>query len=473
MFKDDTRSAFTRQLQQSDWHAFSQILTPTLIAQAASQCTLEIVASPLAIPSLVWLAVAAAWLVATPFADMFRLTQQVLQDQNGYANSAAKKRRRGKSKHSPKPRDITQLPSEEAFVKARKRLPFEFWLALVSLLSDAFAQKYAQQVTFRGLRLLAMDGTLVNLPNWGALRKAFGAATNQSAQARAQARLVLLQFPLARIPFRFELTALREGEITVAKRLVAHLQANDLLLWDAGFWSYGLFWAVQQRGAFFAIRLTQKAKFKTLKKYDRNDRLVRWTPSRRWPNLPVSMDLRILRYKVPGFRTQQIVTNLLDRERLSYEDWFRLSWECDSEQRLLAGVYHRRWEIETTFRELKSVQGMEKGLRSRTAASIRFEIAGHILLYLLLRWLIMQAAEQSGCEPLQLSFAHALAELQGMRVALLTASVSWAKTLVQRLLDRIASHRVTWRPGRWFPRRKSSSNHRRAQQKRNRKSPVK
>lgn len=475
MFTDDTRAAYQQQLRQQDWRAFAEILTSAHILLAATRCGLRVVASPLAIPTLVWLAVAAALLLTTPFADLFRLLQQMLQDQPQFAQTSLgqkrRQRQRGESKHSPKPRDPSQPVSEEAFVKARQRLPFIFWLELLSLLADDFARHKAHLITFKGFRLVAMDGTTVNLPNRKALRVAFGGTTNQTNLTRVQARLVMLQFPQTRLPYRFELTAMHEGEVTAAKRLVTHLQADDLLLCDAGFWSYGLFWAVQQRHAFFAIRLRKRITLQSLQRLGPNEKLVRWTPSNRWKGLPRSMELRLLRYQVPGFRPQHIATNLLDRQRLSYDDWFRLSWQCDVEQRLLAGIAHRRWEIETSFRELKVVQGMEDSLRGRTEASIHFEIAGHVLLYFLLRCLIVQAAEQADCDPLHLSFAQALRELESIRPALLTATVDWAQVLVQRLLDRIGSHRVIVRPGRWYPRRKSSSNHRRAKQKRNSRKP--
>jgi len=41
-----------------------------------------------------------------------------------------------------------------------------------------------------------------------------------------------------------------------------------------------------------------------------------------------------------------------------------------------SGLYHRRWEIETTYFELKEVQGLERSLRGRTPETIQFEVAG-------------------------------------------------------------------------------------------------
>ena len=95
------------------------------------------------------------------------------------------------------------------------------------------------------------------------------------------------------------------GERTAAARLLEHLSPNDLVLMDRGFWSYGLFWQLQNRGAFFAIRLYPGVKPKTIRQLGPNDRLVQWTPSdRRWKKqgLPESIELRVIDYQVRGFR---------------------------------------------------------------------------------------------------------------------------------------------------------------------------
>ena len=63
--------------------------------------------------------------------------------------------------------------------------------------------------------------------------------------------------------------------------------------------------------------------------------------------------------------------------------------------------------------------------------------------------------------PLRLSFKQALTELQSLRHSLIIASPRWAKTLLSRLQERLASHVVPYRPGRHYIRRKKSSNYKR------------
>ena len=148
-----------------------------------------------------------------------------------------------------------------------------------------------------------------------------------------------------------------------------------------------------------------------------------------------------------------MVTNVLDTESITRDEWAGLATNRQVGRVLSDGLYHRRWEIETSLRELKVFQGMEGNLRSRNPDGIAYEIAGHVVLYLLIRWLMVEAAKAHDADPLRLSFTGAWNELQDLSHALLTSSRERVATvLLPRLLKRIATHRVASRPGRHYPR---------------------
>ena len=92
-------------------------------------------------------------------------------------------------------------------------------------------------------------------------------------------------------------------------------------------------------------------------------------------------------------------------------------------------------------------------MRSRTPEGIHYEVAGHILHYLLVRWLMVEAAVAAGVSPLRLSFTEALREIQGQWPSAVVAGARWLEqTLRPRLWQRLASHQVEERPGRTAPR---------------------
>jgi len=151
------------------------------------------------------------------------------------------------------------------------------------------------------------------------------------------------------------------------------------------------------------------------------------------------------------------LTNVLSTERLSHDDFCRLTTMAGVAEKLLPGLYHLRWQIETSFAEMKIGQQMEGGFRSKTPAGIGYEVAGHVVLYLLVRWLIVEAAVRHGVDPLRISFTNALRELRQVWATMVFSSPEWvARVLLPRLLERIASHIVPLRPGRSYPRKKKA-----------------
>lgn len=464
MFTDEHRRIVWDRIRQYDLRAFAGWLPPELLIAAATKAGIRIGKGPLYVANLAWLAVAAALHTSRSFADVLTLTLKLLADSEGFAstplgkernNAKRRKPRRRRSRHDPRRADGTVV-SEEAFTKARRVLSLDYWRALFTLLGQRFEAAHGEWIHWRKFRLLALDGTSISLPGWKRLATYFGTANNGKGKPAPQARLAMLQFPLARIPYRYELAPNHVGEKTLAVRLIEFLLPNDLLLLDRGFWSYGLFWQIQNRQAFFGIRLFKTATLKTLRRLGPKDRLVRYTPTdRRWrrAGLPESIELRVIEYQIKGFRPSAVVTNVLDPQVTTRADWVRLTVESEPGRRLDPGLCHRRWEIETTFFELKISQGMKTSLRSRTPEGIRYEIAGHVLFYFLVRWMMVEAATAHGQDPLRLSFTQALRELRDMSQTLTTASRQRvSQVLLPRLLARIGEHVVPQRPGRHYAR---------------------
>lgn len=483
MFKDEQRYEVWERIRQQDLRAFARLLPQSVFVEAAQQAGVRIVWSALALPQLVWLGILAAVFSTRSFASVLSLTVRMLDlSANGLPEPVAQarqkaRRRNGKrSKHDPRGQDPTTL-TEEAFAQARRRMPLVFWTVLIGLLTDRFEAQHPRLVRWKRFRLLALDGSTIRLPQWSKLRDHFGVSKNGKSKGTVQARMVMLQLPLVRLPWRYELSAVDAGERTIAHRLLRDVRPNDLVLMDQGFWSYGLFHQIQDARAFFAIRQYPGVRMKTLQRLGPKDRLVRWNKPTgpRWcgQNLPKSITLRVVDYQIPGFRPSAVVTNVLDAKRISRDDWVRMATEAepgralDRRVRLRMGLYHRRWEIETTFHELKVVQGLERSLRSRTPESIHYEVAGHVVLYLLVRWLMAEAAQRAAPDgdPLGLSFKHALEELLTAWPTLVTSDpADVSRRILPRLLKAIASHHVSWRPGRSFP-RKPKSKHKRSRKR--------
>jgi len=458
----DIRRNVWDQLRQKDLRAFDALLPAELVLQAARAALVPAGTGTLHLLNLVWLSISCALHSLETFKEVLDHTIKLVEDGPHYHRSALDRARTAprpigpRRCHDPRPHDPGSV-TEEAFAQARQRLPQRFWIVLIVLLTERFLAQHDARTRFQGFRLLCLDGTCLNLANWKALRNHFGTVSNGKGRRKVQARLVMLQLPLVRLPWRYELVPITEGERTVATRLLGHLRANDLVLMDRGFFSYGLFWQVKRAQADFAVRAMAGVKFTTVETLSDGTRLVDWTPSdRQWrkADLPGTIRLRVIDYQIKGFRPSSIVTSVLDPNRIDYQAWVGMAL-VDETGRMLrgAGLYHRRWEIETSYFELKELQGLERSLRGRTPETIGFEVAGHVLLYLLVRWLMVEAAAAAGEDPLRLSFSGALGEVLALAPSLVLSSPRRASgVLVPRLLSRMASHFVPLRPDRHYPR---------------------
>lgn len=472
MFRDELRHKVWTEIRQHDLRAFRGLLPEEVFVEAAQRAGVKLGRSALSLVQLTWLGIGCAIHISKSFSGVLQCTLKILDDAFNWqpatvGKEAPKPKKRGgkkpaRSKHNPYGRSPVSV-TEEAFTQARRLMPMSFWIALIVILGNRFEDRHGKLVRWKRFRLLALDGTTISLPAWAKLRAHFGAAKNGKSSPRTQARMVMLQLPLVRMPWRYVVGPLEQGERTMAAELLRFLYQDDLVLLDRGFWSYGLFHQIQKQKAFFAIRLSKQINLRRMKRLGHRDWLVEWKmptgPRWRHSGLDEAISLRLVEYTIPGFRPSAIVTNVLCPVTVSRQDWVRLASDTEpGDERLGVGLYHRRWEIETTFRELKDTQGMEGSLRGRTPETIYYEIGAHVMLYLLVRWLMVEAAVEHGiANPLRLSFKGALDELDDMQQTLITATPSRVQdVLLPRLIERIAEHLVPLRPGRHYPRPKDT-----------------
>ena len=129
--------------------------------------------------------------------------------------------------------------SEEAFCIARSQLTLRFWRTLWSRLASRYESRFGSQMRWKGLfRVLAGDGSDVNLPNVPALVRFFTRPKNQKGQSRCpQGRLVALCSVFTGFCLAFKFVSLRFTEHTALQHLIRYLRKNDLILLDRGFFS--------------------------------------------------------------------------------------------------------------------------------------------------------------------------------------------------------------------------------------------
>ena len=177
------------------------------------------------------------------------------------------------------------------------------------------------------------------------------------------------------------------------------------------------------------------------RKLGAHDWMVRFRPTpatrRKNPDLPRELTARLIRYQQPGFRHSYLLTSLSNTRRF---------WPDE-----LIDLYHRRWQMETLYREWK--HGLDiQNLRSHTPRGILKEVHAHLLLSNLVRWVMTEASEQTTCRPVELSFLTGLSLIKSVLWPMLHLPPKEIAAAYERLLGLIRAARIRQRPGRSYPR---------------------
>src|SRR3954451_19487594 len=234
------------------------------------------------------------------------------------------------------------VPPRSTFCEARHRLG----LAPLRLLARDVVRLLGRPETpgafYRGMRLMALDGFTVDVPDTPRNDRAFGRPGGHRAPgAFPQARVLALCETGSHVLWRSLIKPYHRGEVTMAHRLLRELQPKMLLLWDRNFLSYQTVAEVRDRKAHLLARIKSNLIFTPIRflgdgSYLPN--LYRTAADRRADRGGIRV--RIIEYTFddpgrPGSgEPHRLLTTLLDEEL--------------DPAKILIVLYHERWEEEVT-----------------------------------------------------------------------------------------------------------------------------
>src|SRR5215211_4358422 len=299
-----------------------------------------------------------------------------------------------------------RLPSTAALVRARQRVGVRLFRELFHAMAGPIAAPVTAGAFLGGLRLLAVDGTTLDVADTPENARAFGRpTTDRGAGAFPQLRVVALIETGTHALCDVVLRPFRGGEAPAARHLLRSVGPGMLLLWDRGFHGYELVQRTRARGADFLGRTKAKVVLRPTEVLPDGSFLSVLYPSptarrRREGGLVV----RVVEYALdtpagPGRERYRLLTSLLDARAFPAT--------------VLAMTYHERWEVETALAEVKVHQWAHpRPLRSRRPREVVQEVYGLLLAHLAIRTLMYQAALRDGVDPDRLSFTGALRVLR-------------------------------------------------------------
>ena len=337
--------------------------------------------------------------------------------------------------------------TKSAAAQARQRLGAEPLQWLFERSALAWSEQDRRSYVFKGLQLFAMDGTTLRTHDTAENRAHFGAQhyAGETVASYPQVRGVTLTALPTHLIRNAVFGPYATNEMSFAKELVPTIPADSLTVFDRGFLSAEILCALTS-GAdnrHFLIPAKSNTKWEVLEG-DESDAIVRMRVSQqaraKCPHLPEFWEARAVTVVDPEARRRVLLTSLRDRRRYRPAD--------------IAACYARRWNIETSYRELKQTMlGAALTLRSKTVEGVYQEIWGTLTAYNLIRLEIAKAALLVKCEPAEVSFIRAFHLIQfELHWAAVTRSYGKLPQSMKHLRERLVSLLNEERPGRKFDR---------------------
>ena len=301
--------------------------------------------------------------------------------------------------------EIYSPPSKSAIFQARARLGAEPMAALFERVARPIGGDAMPSVWLAGRRLVAVDGMCLDVADTPVNAEHFGRPGVNKGERAAfpQARVVALAECGTHAVFAAQVGTYAESEGVLADRLLGRVVPGMLVTADRGFFSYALWRKASAAGADLLWRIrTDTSAPKPIHVEDLPD--GSWLADLRQTHSKAAreaepMRVRVIDYTVDDSRENptgyRLFTTVLDPDEASATD--------------LAAAYAQRWEIESTFDELKTHQrGPRTVLRSKSPDLVLQEILGHLCCHFAIRSLMADAAAHCGHDPDRVSFVAAL-----------------------------------------------------------------
>lgn len=306
------------------------------------------------------------------------------------------------------------IPSSDtsSYCKARARLHITFLRKIYQRIIEILDSRVRDDDRWHGLRLMAIDGSTVQLLDTPQNQRLYPQASGQKQGCGHPVMGIVGLLNLAHGAWvKVKTCKWNCHDSRAAASLISALTKDDLLLADRAFCSFELLARCHEQGTHTLIRLHQ-ARHKTLdwrkgKKLGPHERLVTWKKPYRpkgstlskeqWQALPKQITVRLIRLNYEnraGEKEQLVLVTSLTDHRLH-------------EAHELADLYLKRWDIELKFRDLKTTSEMEL-FRVKTPRMAHRTLWMSLIAHALVRSVMQQAATTAETPIYEISFKGVL-----------------------------------------------------------------
>jgi hypothetical protein len=342
-------------------------------------------------------------------------------------------------------------PHRSSLCVARQRLGVEPVKHLFEQIVHPLAQPETPGAFYRGLRLMGIDGTVLDVPDSDANAAVFArpSAGDRGDGAFPQIRKLSLVELGTHIEVALVVESSSCGEHSMVEGLLPHLTSEMLLLLDRGFFSYEQWQRLNQKVKVLA-RVTSNLILRPIRNLADGSYIAKiYKSSYDRQKDRDGIEVRVIRYtlddpqRVGHGEEHTLITNLFDEELYPATE--------------LIVLYHERWEEELAFDEQKTHQDPRRAtkpaqLRSETPTGVIQEVYAVSLGHFVIRSLMFEAAATVDLDPDRLSFTGCFQVLKCRLPECQAKTLAGLETWYESLLWEMQGERTEPRRNRINPR---------------------
>jgi hypothetical protein len=271
--------------------------------------------------------------------------------------------------------EVKQVPTASAYCQARHKLQGALFLYLNDLVRQGFYELWGREGqvrTWRGRRLVGVDGTYLNVPDTPETRQRYSLQPNQHGQ-RVQALGSVAYDLLNEVGLSAALDRKRAEKELLFEHHLAPTQAGDLFVLDRLYADYAVMAFLLDKQRDFVIRFPRQTfqavqafwqseqfdQIVTLQVTDKQQRFVREH------GLAKTIQIRLVKVVLDTGEIEVLGTSLLDQRPYPAAEF---KW-----------VYGRRWGVETYLDRIKNVFEVER-FSGHSVLSIEQDFYGVLFL---------------------------------------------------------------------------------------------
>jgi hypothetical protein len=301
------------------------------------------------------------------------------------------------------------VPTTGAISKARERLGPEPLEELFFRVAHPLARRGTVGAWHRGFRVMALDGVVLDVADTPENVQRFARKDHGGgASAYPQLRMVGLAECGTHAIVAAAFDSWRVYERDLARRLLAQVETDMLVLADRGFFGYEFWNEVAETGAALLWRVKTQIRLPVLQDLPDGSYLSELLPKQmkndvrrgKRRNVPdgARVAVRVIEYTIENRdapETIRLVTTLVDDHQHPATE--------------LAALYTQRWEFELGLDEIETHQiAHDRILRSRRPDLVEQELWALLITHYAIRHLMHEAADDLNIDADRLSFIRSL-----------------------------------------------------------------